>query len=160
MLHRPLAIWILALVVFLAGLVSLVIMLQFLDVLPDTGEPIEFFGGKWAGVVLYGLVAAVLIAAAAGWLLLKPWAPMFTLLFALFGFFVPFMSVLAGNSIMSAAAAPMILSVLIVLLATRPPVRQALAEGAAADTAPKPPKAKRGKTPAPPRPKGFRSDDV
>ena len=161
MLHRPLAIWVLALVVLLAGLSSLLIMLQFLEVLPETGDPIEFFGGKWAGVVMYGLTAGVLIAAAAGWLLLKPWAPLFTLLFALFGFFVPFMGYLAGTSLFSVAAAPMILSLLIVLLSTRPPVRQALAEAAAADNAPKPARAKSAKAPkAPPPPQGFRSDEV
>ena len=32
-----------------------------------------------------------------GWLFLKPWAPIFTLLFALFGFFVPLMSYFAGT---------------------------------------------------------------
>lgn len=158
--HRPLAIWVLALVVLLAGLSSLAIMLQLLEILPATGETIQFFGGKWAGVVLYGLEAGVLIAAAVGWVLLKPWAPLFTLLFALFGFFVPFMSYLAGTSLFSVAAAPMILSALIVLLSTRAPVRQALAEAAAIENAPKPPKVEPGKTPAAPRPKGFRSDEV
>lgn len=161
MIHRPLAIWVLSFVVLLAGLSSLVIMLQFLGIVPATGDTVEFFGGKWAGVVLYGLEAGVLIAAAVGWLLLKPWAFLFTLLFALFGFFVPLMSYFAGTSLFSAAAAPMILSAVIVLLSTRPQVRQALAEGAAQETTPKLGKSKGGKASATaPRTKGFRSDEV
>jgi hypothetical protein len=162
---RPLAIWILAAVAVLAGLTSLAILLQFLDVIPAAGDTVEFFGGKWAGVVLYGVETAVLFAVAIGWLLLKPWASIFTLIFALFGFFVPLMSYFAGTSLFSTAAGPMIFSVVLVLLSTRPQVRMALAEGAANRSAPKPPKPakpKRGtKAPAAvARPKGFRSDEV
>jgi len=169
---RPLAIWILAAMCVLAGLASLVVFLQFLDVLPATGDTVEFFGGKWAGVFLYGLETIVFFAVAFGWLFLKPWAPIFTLLFALFGFFVPLMSYFAGTSLFSAAAGPMILSAVIVLMATRPPVKLALAEAAAyqndpaaakAPKTPKTPKATKtsAKVPAPvARPKGFRSDDV
>lgn len=168
---RPLAIWILAALCVLAGLASLFVLLQFLDVIPATGDTVEFFGGKWAGVVLYGIETIVFFAVAFGWLFLKPWAPIFTLLFALFGFFVPLMSYFAGTSIFSAAAGPMILSVLIVLMATRAPVKLALAEAAAYRSDPgaeKPAKAKKApkaaalaKAPAPvARPKGFRSDDV
>ncbi len=164
---RPLAIWVLAGVVLLGGLASLVVALQFLEVIPATGDTVQFFGGKWAGVTLYGVEAAVLFAAAIGWLLLKPWAFLLTLFFALFAFFVPLMSYFAGTSLFSAAAGPMILSVVIVLLSTRPQVRLALAEAAAAAQAtPKPVKTKPAKTKpakgAAPvaRPKGFRSDEV
>jgi hypothetical protein len=153
----------LALVALLAGLSALAIMLQFLDVLPDAGDEVQFFGGKWAGVALYGLEAAVLFAVAFGWLMLKPWAPMFTLLFALLGFFVPFMSYLAGTELFSTALAPMILSVVIILLSMRGPVRQAMAEAAAARSAPKPAHAAApaaAKAAPVVRPKGFRSDDV
>lgn len=161
---RPLAIWVLAAVAAIAGLVSLVILLQFLDVLPATGDTVEFWGGKWAGVVLYGVETIFFFALVVGWLFLKPWAPIFTLLFALFGFFVPLMSYFAGTSLFSAAAGPMILSVVLVLLSTRPQVRLALAEAAAYRNTPKPKpaKAKKG-APAPAavaRPKGFRSDEV
>jgi hypothetical protein len=161
---RPLAIWVLAAVAAIAGLVSLVILLQFLDVLPATGDTVEFWGGKWAGVVLYGVETIFFFALVVGWLFLKPWAPIFTLLFALFGFFVPLMSYFAGTSLFSAAAGPMILSVVLVLLSTRPQVRRALAEAAAYQNTPKPnpAKAKKGSPApaAPPRPKGFRSDEV
>lgn len=159
MISRPLAIWVLALVVLLAGLSSLVVMLQFLKVIPVADDTLVFFGGKWAGVVVYGLETGVLIAAAVGWLLLKPWAPMFTLLFALFGFFMPLMSYFAGTSLFSAAAAPMIFSAAMVLLLTRPQVRNALAEAAAVEKTPKPPKAKSGKT-AVAVTRGLRSDEV
>ncbi len=161
MIHRPLAVWVLSFVVLLAGLVSLVIMLQFLEIVPDTGEPVQFFGGKWVGVVLYGVEAGVLIAAAVGWLLLKPWAFIFTLLFALFGFFVPLMSYFAGTSLFSAAAAPMILSAVIVLLSTRPPVRRALAEAAAQQNEHKPVATPPSKAAAAaPRTRGLRSEEV
>ncbi len=156
---RPLAIWVLAAVAALAGLVSLVILLQFLDVLPATGDTVEFWGGKWAGVVLYGIETIFFFALVFGWLFLKPWAPIFTLLFALFGFFVPLMSYFAGTSLLSAAAGPMILSVVLVLLSTRPQVRLALAEAAAAQQAPKPAGAT-GKAAPAVNPKGFRSDEV
>lgn len=162
---RPLAIWVLAAVAAIAGLFSLVILLQFLDVIPAAGDTVEFWGGKWAGVVLYGIETIVFFAVAFGWLFYKPWAPILTLLFALFGFFVPLMSYFAGTSIFSAAVGPMIFSVVIVLLSTRPPVRRALAEGAAnrnAPKPPKPPKAKKGTKAAAAvvQPKGFRSDEV
>lgn len=169
MLGRPLAIWLLALVALLAGLSSLVILLQFLDVIPVTGDEVEFFYGKWAGVFLYGLETVVFFAVAVGWVLFKPWAPMFTLIFALFGFFVPLMSYFADTSLFSAIIAPMLFSVLIIILSIRPSVRQSLAEAAAARSAPKPAVAhaaaapgRRGKAPAAPvvRPKGFRSDEV
>lgn len=166
MLGRPLAIWILALVAVIAGLVTLVITLQFLEVIPWLGDEATFWGGKWAGVFLYGLETFLFFAVAFGWLTLKPWAPMITLLFALFGFFVPFMSYLAGTELLSSALAPMIFSVLIVMLSFRGPARQALAVAAAERNAPKPAKAKaasaRAAAPAAPlvRPKGFRSDEV
>lgn len=170
MLGRPLAIWVLAVVAVLAGLVTLVITLQFLEVIPWAGDEATFWGGKWAGVVLYGLETFLFFAVAFGWLTLKPWAPMITLLFALFGFFVPFMSYLAGTELLSSAAAPMIFSVLIVMLAFRGPARMALAEAAARRSAPQPAAAVARPAPAraaapglppnQPRPKGFRADDV
>ncbi len=167
---RPLAIWVLAAIAVLAGLVTLVITLQFLEVIPWAGDEATFWGGKWAGVTLYGLETFLFFAVAYGWLTLKPWAPMITLLFALFGFFVPFMSYLAGTELLSTALAPMIFSVVIVMLSFRGPARLALAEAAAARSAPKPAaagakaapakKAAPGLPPNQPRPKGFRSDEV
>lgn len=169
MLGRPLAIWFLALVAVIAGLVTLVITLQFLEIIPWAGDEATFWGGKWAGVFLYGLETFLFFAVAVGWLTFKPWAPMITLLFALFGFFVPFMSYLAGTELLSSALVPMIFSVLIILLAFRGPARQALAVGHAERKAPKPApaaarpapaKAAPGLPPNQPRPKGFRADDV
>jgi hypothetical protein len=163
-LGRPLAIWFLAVVAVIAALSSLVIMLQFLDVVPWTGDEVEFWYGKWAGVFLYGLETVVLFAVVIGWLLLKPWAPIFTLIFALLGFFVPLMSYFADTSLFSAIIAPMLFSVLIIVLTIRPSVRQALANAAAAQSAPKPATAKTARkqaaVAATPRPKGFRADDV
>lgn len=166
MLGRPLAIWFLALVAVIAGLTTLVVTLQFLEIIPWAGDEGNFWGGKWAGVILYGMETFLFFAVAAGWLTFKPWAPILTLLFALFGFFVPFMSYLAGTDLLSSALVPMIFSVLIVLLSIRPSVRRALAEAAAQQNAPKPARATaapaRAAAPAAPlvRPKGFRSDDV
>ncbi len=167
MLGRPLAIWFLAIVAVIAGLTTLVVTLQFLDVIPWVGDEATFWGGKWAGVFLYGLETFLFFAVAFGWLTLKPWAPIITLLFALFGFFVPFMSFLADTDLLSSALVPMIFSVLIVLLSIRPSVRLALAEAAAAQSGSKPAAAPKGKakkgapaTAAAVRPKGFRSDDV
>ena len=166
---RPLAIWLLALVAVIAGLVTLVITLQFLEIIPWAGDEATFWGGKWAGVFLYGLETFLFFAVAFGWLTLRPWAPMITLLFALFGFFVPFMSYLAGTELLSSALAPMIFSVFILMLSFRGPARQALAVAAAERSAPKPAKAATRPAPAKaapglppnqPRPKGFRSDDV
>ncbi|MCA9860376.1 MAG: hypothetical protein KC438_11675, partial [Thermomicrobiales bacterium] len=127
-----------------------------------------FWGGKWAGVLLYGVETFLLFAIAFGWLTLKPWAPLFTLIFALFGFFVPFMSYLAGTDLFSSALAPMIFSAIIVFLSFRPSVRNALAYAAAERTAPKTATTgavsvpARPATPAAPlvRPKGFRADEV
>lgn len=169
MLGRPLAIWFLAFVAVIAGLTTLVVTLQFLEILPWAGDEGNFWGGKWAGVVLYGLETFLFFAVAVGWLTFKPWAPIITLLFALFGFFVPFMTYLAGTDLLSSALVPMIFSVLIVLLSIRPSVRLALAEAAAERNSPKPvaaaktkTNAKKGAPVAAPivRPKGFRSDDV
>jgi hypothetical protein len=159
-LGRPLAIWILAVVAVFAGLSALIIALQFAGAIPWAGENVEFFYGKWGGVFVYGLSTFLLFAAAFGWLTLKPWAPMITLLFALFGFFIPLMSYFAGTHLFSAALAPMILSAVVAVLSFRPSVRRALAEAAAAPAKPKPkpaaakPKAKVA------NPKGFRSDEV
>ncbi len=169
MLGRPLAIWILALVSVIAGLVTLVVTLQFLEIIPWAGDEATFWGGKWAGVILYGVETFVFFAVAVGWLTLRPWAPMITLFFGLFGFFVPFMSYLAGTELLSSALAPMIFSALIILLAFRGSARQALAVAAAERKTPKPAaaaarpapaKAAPGLPPNQPRPKGFRSDDV
>jgi hypothetical protein len=171
---RPLAIWVLALVAVIAGFVTLAITLQFLEIIPWVGDEASFWGGKWAGVALYGTETFLFFAVAFGWLTLKPWAPMITLLFALFGFFVPFMSYLAGTELLSTALAPMIFSVFIILLSFRGPARQALAVAAAERNAPKPVKAAAkpapakaasaksapGLPPGQPRPKGFRADDV
>ncbi len=126
MLGRPLAIWILALVSVIAGLVTLVVTLQFLEIIPWAGDEATFWGGKWAGVILYGVETFVFFAVAVGWLTLRPWAPMITLFFGLFGFFVPFMSYLAGTELLSSALAPMIFSALIILLAFRGSARRRL----------------------------------
>jgi hypothetical protein len=169
-LGRPLAIWFLALIAVIAGLVTLVVTLQFLEIIPWAGDEATFWGGKWAGVLLYGVQTFLFFAVAVGWLTLKPWAPMITLLFALLGFFVPFMSYLADTELLSSALLPMVFSALIILLAFRGSARQALAVAAAERSAPKPakPAAARpapvksapGLPPNQPRPKGFRADDV
>jgi len=158
----------LALVAVLAGLTTLVVTLQFLEIIPWAGDEANFWGGKWAGVFLYGLQTFLFFAVAVGWVTLKPWAPMITLLFALFGFFIPFMSYLADTELLSSALVPMIFSVLIMVLAFRGSARQALAVAVAEQNAPKPAAAARpaparsapGLPPNQPRPKGFRADDV
>lgn len=125
---RPLATLILALVAALAGVANLVLVLQFLDVL-NVGEDPSFWGGKWAGVFLFGVASAVSFIVAYGWLTLQPWALMITLLMAALAISVPFSSLIAGTETWSTALIPLVLSTAVLILALLSAVRQAVKTG-------------------------------
>src|SRR5688500_1505405 len=100
---RPIATIILALVSAIAALASLVVTLQFLEVLPWGEDDFDFWGGKWAGVFLFGLVTLLACLVCYGWLTLKPWAFTITILMALIGLSIPVSALFAGTETWSTA---------------------------------------------------------
>jgi hypothetical protein len=140
---------ILAALSLLAAVASLIVTLQFLEVLP-WDEDFDFWGGKWAGVLLSGFITGLALLVAYGWLTLKPWALMITLFEALLGFATPMMAIFAGTETLSTALGPLVLNALILILAMRPSVRRAIRDATVEASRPKPP----------PRPPAFRASDV
>ena len=65
----------------------------------------SYIGGRWTGAVIYAFTAGFMFAAGYGWLTVKPWAHMITILAALIGFFIPFVSHMDGTDPRSSAIA-------------------------------------------------------
>jgi hypothetical protein len=126
-LGRPTPLWILGLLGMVGGLLSIIVVLQFAHVIPWAGDEATYIGGRWTGVVLYGFAAGFFFAAGYAWLTVKPWASMITILAALIGFFVPFISHMDGTDPRSSAIAPLIVSVLMLFMVFRPSTNRAMA---------------------------------
>ena len=127
MLGRAIPLWILGLLGLAGGLLSAIVMLQFAEVIPWAGNEATFIGGPWTGVVAYALAAVMLVAAGYGWIMVKPWASMITILAALVGFFIPFISYIDGSDPRSSALGPLVVSVLMLFLTLRPSTNRAMA---------------------------------
>ena len=125
-MNRPPATLLLAAVAGLAALSNLTISLQFLGVVDWGSEDLDFWGGKWAGVFLFGAAGMIALLVVYGWLTLKPWALTVTILMAFLSFSIPFMAVIAGTETLSTALVPMAIDILIIYLAMREDVRKAV----------------------------------
>lgn len=111
----------------IGGLLSIIVVLQFAHVIPWAGDEATYIGGRWTGVVLYAFTAGFYFAAGYAWLTVKPWASMVTILAALIGFFVPFISHMDGTDPRSSSIAPLILAVLMLFMVFRPSTNRAMA---------------------------------
>lgn len=127
MLGRPTPLWILGILGLIGGLICTIVVLQFAEVIPWAGEAATYIGGRWTGVVIYTATAAMFFGAAYGWLTVKPWSSMITILAAIVGFFVPFISHMDGTDPRSSAIAPIIVSVLMLVMVFRPSTNRAMA---------------------------------
>jgi hypothetical protein len=123
---RPIEAVVLSVLACIAGIASLVVTLQFLRVIPWGHEALDFWGGRWAGVVIFGVATVISFTVAYGWLTLKPWAMTITLLAALLGISTPLMAYFAGTETFSTALGPVIANAVIIGIALRPSVRQAI----------------------------------
>jgi hypothetical protein len=124
--HPP-ATYILAALSAVSALASLVITLQFLEVIPWGEGSLDFWGGKWAGVFLFGSAAAIAAMVTYGWLTLKPWAFTITVLAALLGLAVPISALIAGTESWSTALLPVLVNGAVLTMLIRKDVRQATA---------------------------------
>ena len=145
MLGRPTPLWILGLLGMIGGLLCAIVVLQFAVAIPWAGDEATYIGGNWTGVLTYAFAGGMMFAAGYGWLTVKPWASMITILAALVGFFVPFISHMDGTDPRSSAVTPLIVSVLMLFMVFRPSTNRAMAEalagqGTTAVKAPPPPK--------------------
>ncbi len=109
------------------GLLCTIVVLQFAHVIPWAGDEGTYIGGRWTGVVLYLFTAGFFFAAGYAWLTVKPWASMITILAALIGFFVPFISHMDGTDPRSSAIAPLVVSVLMLIMVFKPSTNRAMA---------------------------------
>lgn len=125
MSNRPLATLFLALLAAANAVSELVITLQFLEVIPWGEEQLEFWGGRWAGVLLFGAAAAISALVCYGWLTLKPWAFTITTLMALIGLSIPISALMAGTKTWSTAIAPIVINAVVVALVLSKEVRDA-----------------------------------
>ncbi len=147
MLGRPAPLWILAVLGTIGGLLSTIVLMQFAEVIPWAGDEASYIGGRWTGVVAYALIAGLFFGAAYAWITVKRWAHMVSILAALIGFFVPFMSYMDGTDPRSSALAPMVVSVLMLFMVFRPSTNRAMAAALAGQGT-----AKTAKPPPPPKP--------
>jgi hypothetical protein len=111
----------------IGGLLCAIVVLQFAEAIPWAGEEATYIGGRWTGVVIYAAAAGFFFAAGYAWLTVKPWASMITILAAIIGFFVPFISHMDGTDPRSSAIAPLIVSVLMLFMVFRPSTNRAMA---------------------------------
>ncbi len=146
-LGRPAPLWILAVLGTIGGLLSTIVAMQFAEVIPWAGDEASYIGGRWTGVVMYGVAALFFFAAAYAWLTVKPWAHMVSILAAIIGFFVPFMSYMDGTDPRSSAIAAIVPSVLMLFMVFRPATNRAMAAALSGQGT-----AKTAKTPPPPKP--------
>lgn len=109
------------------GLLSIIAVLQFAHVIPWAGDEATYIGGRWTGVVIYAFAAGFFFAAGYAWLTVKPWASMITILAAIIGFFVPFISHMDGTDPRSSAIAPLVVAVLMLIMVFRPSTNRAMA---------------------------------
>lgn len=109
------------------GLLSAIVVLQFAEVIPWAGREATFIGGPWTGAVAYAFAGIMLFVAGYSWIMVKPWASMITILAALVGFFVPFISYMDGDDPRSSAISPLVVSVLMLILTFRPSTNRAMA---------------------------------
>jgi hypothetical protein len=131
----------------IGGLLCTIVVLQFAGVIPWAGDEASYIGGDWTGVVAYALVAGLFFGAAYAWVTVRRWAHMVSILAALIGFFISFMSYMDGTDPRSSALSPLVVSVLMLYMVFRPSTNRAMAlalSGQGAGTAPK--------VPPPPKP--------
>lgn len=146
MLGRPAPLWILGVLGTIGGLLCIIVAMQFAEVIPWAGHEGSHIGGRWTGVVSYGLAAGLFFASAFAWMTVKRWAHMISILAAIVGFFVPFISYMDNTDPRSSALAPIVASVLMLFMVFRPSTNRAMAAalsgqgGGTATKAPPPPK--------------------
>jgi len=109
-----------------SGLLSTIVILQFVEVLPWVGDPASHIGGPLTGAVTYGLAAGLAFGAGYGWLTIKPWSSMATIFASAMGIFAPFISYMDGTDPRSSAIAPVAASVLMLFLVFRPSTNRAM----------------------------------
>jgi hypothetical protein len=129
----------------IGGLLCTIVVLQFAGVIPWAGDEASYIGGDWTGAVAYALVAGLFFGAAYAWITVKRWAHMVSILAALIGFFIPFMSYMDGTDPRSSAISPLVVSVLMLFLVFRPSTNRAMAlalsgQGSSKASKPPPPK--------------------
>jgi hypothetical protein len=124
--RRPLESIVLALVAAIAGISDLVLSLQFLDVIEWGKTDPEFWGGRFVGALFFGVVAFVSFVVSYGWIMLRPWALMITLLMSASGVANPLMAMMAGTETWSTALGPIVLHSMVLVLALRPATRNAV----------------------------------
>ena len=147
MLGRPAPLWILAVLGMIGGLLCTIVVMQFAEVIPWAGAEATYIGGHWTGVVAYAFAAAFFFGSAYAWLTVKPWAHMVTILAAIIGFFVPFISYMDDTDLRSSAIAPLVIGVMMLFMVFRPSTNRAMGAALSGQGT-----VKTGKTPPPPKP--------
>lgn len=131
----------------IGGLLCTIVAMQFAEVIPWAGDEATYIGGNWTGVLIYAVAALFFFAAGYAWLTVKPWAHMVSILAALIGFFVPFISHMDGTDPRSSAIAPIVVAVLMLFMVFRPSTNRAMAAALSGQGT-----VKTGKTPPPAKP--------
>ncbi len=125
MTKRPAATLVLAVLSALNAVAEGVITLQFLEIIPWGEDQLDFWGGKWAGVLLFGAAATLSALVFYGWLTLKPWAFTITMLMALIGLSIPVSALMAGTETWSTALLPIAINAAVIVMVLSKEVRDA-----------------------------------
>ena len=146
-LGRPAPLWILAVLGTIGGLLCIIVAMQFAEVIPWAGREATHIGGRWTGAVSYALAAALFFGSAFAWITVKRWAHMISIVAAIIGFFIPFISYMDDTDPRSSAMAPLVVSVLMLFMVFRPSTNRAMAAALSGQGT-----VKTGKPPPPPKP--------
>src|SRR5262245_15602781 len=124
--RRPGIITILAILAFVAAVLTGYKLLMYLGIVPLSLGALSFFGGSSLGAVATGIKFVVLLAVMYGLWTMRPWGWLLTLIVALYGLFLALLEWLSQSSLFPVAASVLI-DALILLSILSPRARNAFA---------------------------------
>jgi hypothetical protein len=123
---RPGIVTILAILAFVATIVSGYKLLIYLGIIPPSLGALAFFGGNSLGALATGIKFVVMAAATYGLWTMKPWGWLLTLIVAIYGLFLALLEWISQSSLFPIAGS-VLLDGLILLSVLSPRVRNSFA---------------------------------
>ena len=129
---RPGIVTILAILAFVAAILTGYKLLIYLGVVPPSLGALAFFGGSSVGVVATGIEFVVLLAVMYGLWTMRPWGWFLTLIVSIYGLFLALFEWLSQSSLFPVAASVLV-DLLILLSIISPRARNSFAAAEAAE---------------------------
>ena len=123
---RPGIVTILAILAFVAAVLTGYKLLIYLGVVPPSLGALAFFGGNSVGAIATGIKFIVLLAVMYGLWTMRPWGWLLTLIVAIYGLFLAVFEWLSASSLFPVAA-DVLIYLLLLLSILSPRVRNSFA---------------------------------